>query len=196
MMAGTKYDFVITLKRPNYKGVDLVSQLLLVLFLVSFIYFVIQTNFGNKQYWLGLIPLMICGLWLWGYIKKADPDFVVYYRLELMIAAMGWFFIPLFTYSYLLGFTYALMAVAERYIKFPDEIGFNKEKVVRNTFPPKSYEWFEIDNVVLRNNLFTLDLTNNKIIQKELEEPVTPELEQEFNTYCQKHLHFLKKPNE
>jgi len=191
-MAGTAFDYVISLKRPDYKGVNLISQFLLVLFLVSFIYFIIQTNFGNEQYWLALIPIMICGLWLWGYIRKADPSFVTYYRLELMIAAMGWFFIPLFGYSYMLGFAYALMAVAERYIKFPDEVGFNKDIVVRNTFPPKSYEWFEIDNVVLRNNLFTLDLTNNKMIQKELEEPVTPELEQEFNAYCKAYLHFIK----
>ncbi len=197
MMFGKSYDYVISLKRPSYKAVNIVSQLLLLIFLIAFFYYILLSGFAGRQYWLGIIPLLIGGLWLYGYIRKANPEFVIYYRLELMIAAMGWFFIPVFAWTFLLGFAYALMAVAERYIKFPDEIGFNKEKVVRNTFPSKTYEWYEIDNVLIRDNLFTLDLRNNKIIQKTLEEPITPELEYEFNQYCQNQLHFtlMNKPD-
>jgi hypothetical protein len=191
-MARTAFDYVISLKRPNYKGVNAVSQILLLLFLTAFFYYIIQTDFAGRQYWLAGIPLLIGAAWVYGYVKAADPQFVIYYRLELMIAALGWFFIPLFAYSHLLGYIYALMSIAERYIKFPDEIGFTKEKVVRNTFPSKTYQWFEIDNVILRDNLFTLDLRNNKIIQKELEESVAPELEKEFNEYCRQQLHFLQ----
>lgn len=195
-MARTAYDYVISLKRPDYKGVNAVSQILLLLFLTAFFYYIIQTDFAGRQYWLALIPLLIGGAWVYGYVKAADPQFVIYYRLELMIAALGWFFIPLFAYSHLLGYIYALMSIAERYIKFPDEIGFTKEKVVRNTFPSKTYQWFEIDNVVIRDNLFTLDLRNNKIIQKELEEAIAPELEIEFNEYCKQQLHFLQVEKE
>lgn len=191
-MLGPNYEYVISLKRPSYKGINMVSQWLLVLFLAAFFYYIFRTNFAGKQYWLGAIPVIIVGFWGYAYIRRANPTFMVYYRVELMVAAMGWFFIPLFAWSYMLGFVYALMAVAERYIKFPDEIGFSKDKVVRNTFPPTSYEWYEIDNVVLRDNLFTLDLRNNKIIQKQLEEEVTPEMEAEFNEFCKKQLHFIQ----
>ncbi|MCU0387223.1 MAG: hypothetical protein MUE71_01285 [Chitinophagaceae bacterium] len=190
-MARTNFDFVISLKRPDYRAVDWISKILLLLFMASFFYYVINSGFGNGQYWLAAIPLLIAGLWLYGYVRSAKPDFVVYYRLELMIAALGWFFIPLFDYSQLLGYAYAFMAIAERYIKFPDEIGFTKEKVVRNTFPSKTYQWFEIENVVIRDNLFTLDLRNNKLIQKPLDEAVSPELEKEFNEYCRNQLHFV-----
>lgn len=191
-MARTSFDYVISLKRPDYRAVDWISRILLLLFLFSFFYYVLRTGFAGGQYWLAAIPLLICGGWVYGYVKKADPNFVVYYRLELMIAALGWFFIPLFAYSHFLGYAYALMAVAERYIKFPDEIGFTREKVVRNTFPSKTYQWFEIDNVLIRDNLFTLDLRNNKIIQKTLDEAITPELEKEFNEYCRQQLHFTE----
>jgi|688.fasta_scaffold296500_1 hypothetical protein len=191
-MARSSFDYVISLKRPDYRAVDWVSRILLLLFLVSFFYYVIKTGFAGGQYWLSVIPILIGGSWLYGFVQKANPQFVVYYRLELMIAALGWFFIPLFTYSHYLCYAYALMAIAERYIKFPDEIGFNGEKVVRNTFPSKTYQWFEIDNVVIRDNLFTLDLRNNKIIQKTLEEAIAPELEKEFNEYCRQQLHFVE----
>jgi len=191
-MARTSFDYVISLKRPDYRAVDWVSRILLLLFLSSFFYYVIRTGFAGGQYWLAAIPILICAVWLYGYVRKANPQFVVYYRLELMIAALGWFFIPLFANSQYLGYAYALMAIAERYIKFPDEIGFNSEKVVRNTFPSKTYQWFEIDNVIIRDNLFTLDLRNNKIIQKTLDEAISPELEKEFNEYCRQQLHFVE----
>jgi hypothetical protein len=191
-MAQPSYDYVISLKRPDYKAVDWVSRILLLLFLAAFFYYVINTAFAGGQYWLSAIPLLISGLWLYGYVKAANPKFLVYYRVELMIAALGWFFIPLFAWSHLLGFAYAAMAIAERYIKFPDEIGFTQEKVVRNTFPSKTYQWFEIDNVLIRDNLFTMDLRNNKLIQKTLDEEITDELEKEFNEYCKKQLHFVE----
>ena len=191
-MARTSFDYVISLKRPDYRAVDWVSRILLIIFLVSFFFYIINSGFGNRQYWLAVIPLLIVGAWLYGYVRSAKPDFVVYYRLELMIAALGWFFIPLFAYSQLLGYAYAFMAIAERYIKFPDEIGFSKEKVVRNTFPSKTYQWFEIENVMIRDNLFTLDLRNNKLIQKPLDEAISGELEKEFNEYCKQQLHFVE----
>jgi hypothetical protein len=191
-MARTSFEYVISLKRPDYRAVDWVSRILLLLFLISFFYYVLRTGFAGGQYWLAAIPLLIGAAWLYGFVRKANPQFVVYYRLELMIAALGWFFIPLFANSHFLGYAYALMAIAERYIKFPDEIGFNSEKVVRNTFPSKTYQWFEIDNVMIRDNLFTLDLRNNKIIQKSLDEEISPELEKEFNEYCRQQLHFVE----
>ncbi len=191
-MARTSFDYVISLKRPDYRGVNWVSKILLLIFLVAFFYYVVNSGFGNGNYWLAVIPVLIVGAWLYGYVQGAKPGFVVYYRLELMIAAMGWFFIPLFAWSHLLGVAYALMAIAERYIKFPDEIGFTPEKVVRNTFPSKTYQWFEIENVIIRNNFFTLDLRSNKLIQKPLDENITPELEKEFNEYCRKQLHFTE----
>lgn len=190
-MARISYDYVISLRRPDYKAVDWISRILLLIFLLSFFYYVLNSNFGQRQYWLALIPLMIVSAWLYGYVRSAKPDFVVYYRLELMIAALGWFFIPLFAYSQWLGYAYAFMAITERYIKFPDEIGFSKDKVVRNTFPSRTYQWFEIENVVIRDNLFTLDLRNNKLIQKPLEETIEPEMEKEFNEYCRQQLHFM-----
>lgn len=191
-MASTSFEYVISLKRPDYRAVNWISRILLLIFLFSFFYYVLNTGFAGGQYWLAAIPVLIVAGWLYGYVRAADPHFVVYYRLEIMIAALGWFFIPLFAYSQLLGYAYALMAIAERYIKFPDEIGFTREKVVRNTFPSRTYQWFEIDNVVIRDNLFTLDLRNNKIIQKPLDEEIAPELEKEFNEFCRKQLHFTE----
>ncbi len=184
------FDFVITLKSPGYKYINLTSQVLLLLFLVTYFFYLFRIGMFGIHLWLLLIPVMIMGLWLYGWVRSADKTFQVHYRVELMIAAMSWLLLPLFSKSGFIGWGYALMAVVERWVKFPDEIGFSKEMVVRNSWPKRKYEWFEIDNVVIRDNLFTLDLRNNKIIQKPLEEPISKELEAEFNAFCKEQLHF------
>lgn len=185
-----KYEYVITLKSPGFKYINIVSQLMLFMFLVTYFFYLIRLGFHGKTLWLLAIPALIIAIWLYGWVRSSDKNFQVHYRIEMMIAAMAWILLPLFPNSVWIGWGYALMAVIERWVKFPDEIGFSKEAVVRNAFPKKRYEWFEIDNVMIRDNLFTLDLRNNKIIQKELDEEISKELETEFNAYCKEQLHF------
>lgn len=189
MLTG-KFDYVITLKSPNYRYINLTSQILLFIFLVTYFLYMFRIGMFGKNLWMLVIPVIIISLWLYGWIRSADKTFQVHYRVELMIAAMSWILLPLFEYHQWIGWAYALLAVIERWVKVPDEIGFSKEKVVRNSLPKKQYEWVEIDNVVIRDNLFTLDLRSNKIIQKELEEPIAKEVEDEFNAYCKEQLHF------
>lgn len=185
-----KFDFVITLQSPGYRYINAVSQLLLLLFLATYFMYLFQLGMFGKNLWLLIIPVLIIGLWLYGWVRRADKTFEIHYRTELMIAAMSWILMPLYEHHVYIGWGYALMAVIERYIKVPDEIGFSTAEVVRNSLPKKHYEWIDIDNVVIRDNLFTLDLRNNKIIQKPLQQPIAPELETEFNEFCKNQLHF------
>ncbi|HMP91457.1 MAG TPA: hypothetical protein PKD90_01185 [Phnomibacter sp.] len=182
-------EYVILLERPRFTFINLVSQLLLLLFLASFFYYIFQTGQQNN-FWLYLIPAMIGGLWIFGYVRGANPQFMVYYRLELMIAAIGWISMMQWPVAPYIGLAYAVMAAAERIAKMPDELLFSEESVVRHRFPRKRYEWVQIENVIIRDNLFTLDLRNNTFIQKPLEQSISPELEQEFNAWCKKQLHF------
>ena len=185
-------DYIINLKRPSYTGINTISLLLLALFLIAFTYYLLQHGLYGRNAYLLLVPAMIIGLVIKGFINRNKKDFLVYYRTELFIAALGWFLIPIYAKARLIGWMYALMAMIERYVKYPDEWTFSKENVVHNIFPKKVYEWVEIDNVVIRDNLFTMDFMNNRIIQKELDMPVEKSLEEEFNAYCKEQLHFRK----
>ena len=188
-------EFIITLKRPSYRAINLVSIILLFLFLVAFFYYLWRAGIHGKNALLLVIPVMIAGLMIKGFTRLNRKDYVVYYRTELFIAALGWFLLPLYAHARLIGWMYAFMAVIERFVKYPDEWAFSKENVVHLIFPRKSYEWVEIDNVIIRDNLFTLDLMNNRIIQKELDVPVDKPTEDEFNAWCREQLHF-KPPGE
>lgn len=179
------FDYLITLRRPNYRAVDIISQLLLLLFMIAFFRYVWAIGLSHALL-VSIIPLLIAGLWL--YNLALPKGNIVYYRLPLVIAGLGWLMLPI-GWQWLAAI-YGLLSIVERQVKFPDEVGFSPEKIVRSTFPRKTYQWVDIDNVMIRDNLFTLDLRSNKIIQKELETPVGKALQNEFNEYCQKQLHF------
>lgn len=46
------------------------------------------------------------------------------------------------------------------------------------------YKWADMDNVVLKDGILTLDFKSNKIFQSEVKENETPVNEQKFNKYC------------
>jgi hypothetical protein len=111
---------------------------------------------------------------------------VPYYRLALAAAAVGWFVEPLS--NYWIGGLYAVAALIERQVKFPVEIGVDDNGIVFNTLPAKSFTWNEIGNMLLKDNIITIDFKNNKIYQKETEADVSTVLEDELNAFCNKKL--------
>ena len=76
----------------------------------------------------------------------------------------------------------------EKQVKFPEEIAFDENEIVKNSFPKKRFSWSELNNVVLKDGLLTIDFKNNQLIQKELESNTTEALENEFNAYAKLHL--------
>jgi hypothetical protein len=59
------------------------------------------------------------------------------------------------------------MGLMERQAKKNLEIGFSENSIVFNSFPRKAYGWNDFTNIVLRDNLLTLDFANNKLFQRE-----------------------------
>jgi hypothetical protein len=184
------YDFVISLKRPNYKGINLVSVLLIVIFLSAFSFYIVENDLVFIRWWLLGVPILVLGLMAYGYFNRNRPDFVVHYRLELTIAAMGFMTMLYMPYHYLWAAVYALVSIAERLVKRPDEIYFSKEEIVRNSLWRKTYQWFEVENVLIRDNFFTLDLRDNRLIQSLLDQPTDAATAAEFNAFCKEQLHF------
>lgn len=61
----------------------------------------------------------------------------------------------------------------------------NEAGVIYPSFPSKWYPWEVIDQVILKDNMLTIDLKNNKLIQISISEKENEKLEaSEFNTYC------------
>ena len=182
----SKYNYVITVKQPDYKNANAVSLLMLILALVIFIY-TSWTNWPSREYHNAAILYAVFSSFIavWCFYSLAFASRlkrIPYFRLALAAAAIGWFVEPLS--NFWLGVLYALAAIIERQVKFPAEIGVDNTGITFNSLPAKSYAWQEINNMLLKDDIITIDFKNNKIYQKETEADVSAALEKEFNAFC------------
>lgn len=178
------YDYIITFKSRNPKTVDQISLLMILLAVTAFIYYVfIASQINTRLFFAGISVLIVAYT---AYVKiQEQKGKAPYYRVALVFAAWGWYMLP---HGWIPCSAYLLAALLERQAKFPQEIAFDKDEIVFNSLPRKHYKWSDLSNVVLRDNLLTIDFKNNKLVQKETESAVTDKTEHEFNEFCKKHL--------
>ncbi len=73
----------------------------------------------------------------------------------------------------------------------PITIIFFSDNVKFNTFPARSYSWNQIDQVILRDQILTLNFCNNRFIQHSVLTDSNFNVNQ-FNQFC---LHHVRQPN-
>ena len=62
------------------------------------------------------------------------------------------------------------------------------EKIIYPSFPKKIIRWTELNNVLIKDGLLTIDFKNNKLIQQLIDESASSVNEKEFNEFCQRQL--------
>ena len=87
--------------------------------------------------------------------------------------AMGWGFVL----NVLLWFLYL---IARRRLI----ITISKEEVRYPSFPVKKISWDQISNLILKDDILTIDLKNNKIYQHFVKDADQLVQEEEFNEFC------------
>ncbi len=83
--------------------------------------------------------------------------------------------------SFLLG---TLYSIAKR----PMLVNIVKEKIVYPAFPKKKIDWAELNTILLKDGLLTIDFKNNRILQHLIDEKANTVNEQEFNEFCNQQL--------
>lgn len=183
------YDFIIVLKQaPASRFIDWMSKLMLFTAIIAFMYQasvnIAQQQPIQKQSLYFLFSFIIFAWWSYSFLRERQGA-IPYYRFALMMAAWGWYIHP---HGRILAIVYLVAAVLEKPVKVQPEYAFDEESIVLNSFPQKRYLWDEISNVVLKDGLLTIDLKNNKLIQKEVNDAVTPQDEIDFNAFCKERL--------
>lgn len=66
---------------------------------------------------------------------------------------------------------------------------FSKKGVeLKRIFKSALFPWTEMENVILKDGILTLDFKSNKIIQVDITEPGKPDEQENFNKFCQEQL--------
>ncbi|HEY4148050.1 MAG TPA: hypothetical protein VGM41_03940 [Chitinophagaceae bacterium] len=181
------YQYVVTLKNSSARFIDRFSLLLLVISITLFV----NEQFTNPQlvripYLFGVIAVVIALIAIRiYYLRRGDKTRPVYYSSALFIAAIGWVNMP---YLPWLVIPFAVMGFFERMAKKPLEIGFSDNSIVINSLFRRRYRWTDFNNIVLKDDLLTLDFKNNRLLQRETLDEEGDAGEDEFNEYCAEQL--------
>jgi hypothetical protein len=70
----------------------------------------------------------------------------------------------------------------------PLAISIGADRVHYVSFPYTTLKWQELSNVILKDDILTIDHKNNKILQAELDTTHSHASEEEFNDFCRQQL--------
>jgi hypothetical protein len=63
-----------------------------------------------------------------------------------------------------------------------------EDKITYASFPKKTILWDDLNGVILKDDLLTIDFKNNKLIQQSIDENSRSINEAEFNEFCRQQL--------
>lgn len=180
--------FEIELKNTKKKSYRLYNWFALIISLAGFSFFLFFNEWFVEA--LGAITLILVYLLTRFYRRKKRKavylfDDQGYFLFLLVFAWLGLqkFFIA--GICLLLGLVY--QAAMEKIIFL-----FRKEGVTKTNFPKKDIQWNELDNVILKDGILTVDFKNNHIIQAGVESAIINEID--FNRFVKEQI--IKAPDE
>jgi hypothetical protein len=177
------YQYVVTLKNQSHRYIDILGLILSLFSTVCFGLELINSNGRLAAPLIGVIA--VPAFVIWNLVLQAKKR-KVYYSRSLLLAALVWMKMPYFQW---LAFLFIILALLEYQAKYSVEIGFSDNEIVINSLFKKRYDWKQFSNIVLKDGLLTLDFTNNRILQREVEDDEDDDAdEDEFNEYCRKQL--------
>ena len=179
------YQYAVSLKNASRSYIDRLTLLLLLISVCVFL----QEQLKNLQqvkitYLFGTLAIaFIAGRNL--YAQRLNPHEPVYYRIALYIASITWLTMPYLPWLFI---PFAALGLFEKQAKLPLEIGFTDNAVVINTLFRRYYQWTDFNNIVLKDDILTLDFKNNRLLQRETVDEEGDAGEDEFNDYCRDRL--------
>jgi hypothetical protein len=181
------YDYVVVLKQKNRRSVELIGLMAFAVFLAILLHHLITTD--QHRIIVGLITLTSIGLFTNGLIqfkRRKKPDLIIAFVLASIVLLI------LLKLKWIAGLYLFLGSVYRKSVK-PQEIGFSPEIIVVDGLYQKQINWSELNNVLIKDGLLTMDYKNNKLFQQETADLDDDEdddvTEEEFNAFCQAALH-------
>lgn len=140
----------------------------------------IKTN--SKPFFIGLAVVLFTYqffvLFSKSIAKYLNSFLITSFAISLYWALIGYWWIGILTYALIILYT-----LSKRVLK----VEVDKEKIRYPSFPAKTIKWNDLNNIILKDGLLTIDFKNNKIIQQ-LIHAIQMIDEKEFNEFCKQQL--------
>lgn len=174
--------FDIILKNDKIKWYNNIALIFLLLNFGIFIFLLFYDAFRYPA--LAFIMALAIYIGMRWYLFKTNKADYIIDEFVFFIPAAGW----LGMHSYLVAVGCLLMGVLYKISLQKLKFVFTRNNIVKINFPKKEFAWNELNNVILKDHILTLDFKNNKLIQAEIEKSQVIN-EAAFNSFAQSKLH-------
>ncbi len=174
--------FRITLKNNKIRSYYVISALIVILHVAVFSFLL----FSEKYFYDAVVSLFLLLLYLgmrFYMTRRSNSRFYIDQLIYLILAG-SWLVMrnyELVAICLLLGILYHFSIQKIQFL-------FTSEFIKKTNFPATTYSWDEVNNVILRDSILTVDFTSNKLLQCEIDDDNNIN-EREFNLFAKKQLH-------
>lgn len=178
-------NFVIVLKNEKVKTYTIISWLIITLNFLVFLYFGISIKTGKIEPAFltvtgALFVIFILRLIMKKKKEKSNDFYIVYF----IIIIFSWIKTGYYWIAAINLLLYVFQFISSRKL----EILFADTAISYPSFPIKNFQWNELNNVILKDGILTIDFKNNKLIQQTIDENSSSINEKEFNEFCKRQL--------
>jgi hypothetical protein len=173
--------FEIFIKNDKKKFYNNIAWIYLFLNFAVFIFLV----FFDAYHYPALAFIVALALYLlmrW-YLVRTNKVSHLIDEFVFFIPAAGW----LGLHNYFIAIGCIIMGILYKLSLQKLQFVFTREKILKVNFPKKEFAWNELNNVILKDRILTLDFKNNKLLQAEIEESQDIS-EATFNSFVQSQL--------
>lgn len=178
--------YTILLPNEKEKTYRFVTLFLLILNCTAFGYTFLYSA-DNRNIDLSRFGFLLSLVYICMYFVKLYTRYLSRYKLEISFIILGilWLVMGMFLIAGIL----IISAIMGLYVSRIPTIIITKDKITYPSFPPQHILWNEISNIILKDDILTIDLKNNKLLQHTLlPGSETAINEKEFNHFCMSRL--------
>ncbi len=185
------YNYAIQIPNNRIKTYKVVTFIILTLNFLGFGFVFLQT--GATAAVLAIVALVLNAVpWLYYLLNKKHikPPVI---EITLIASALLWIYFG----NIWMGIFLLLFAVMSFFSNKKTVILFDEAGIVYPSFPVKKYVWIDVEQIVWKDDILTIDLKDNKLLQFYIEKDFAEGFDwMGFNKWCAKKLYSfnIQKP--
>jgi hypothetical protein len=174
----------LTLKNVKLRSYHRISWILAFINIITQLFITFRSQYEQyKTFIIALLSATLLFLALAQQNKFISLRRKEYTLIIYLVISGIWLKLGLYWPIALNAFFYALYIYSIR--KF--EVVFMQDKIIYPSFPEKEILWSELQNIIAKDGILTIDFRNNRILQNEIEDDDYFD-EKQFNDFCREQL--------
>lgn len=173
--------FELVLKNEKEKSYRSVSIILLVL---NFIGILILTYLKGFTKWGPLIISLIAAFSLFASYYFKNKNEKISFSAGFLLFSFAWQTAGYWVIS-ILNLVFSVLNVVA--LQKPI-VRISESQIIYPSFPKRKISWTDLNNLILKDGLLTIDFKNNKLIQQYVADASANISEKEFNEFCSQQL--------